>query len=346
MRSGWAISVVVPHGMAPSNIAEDASSALYTCTRRQAPLHCLMPSIDLNLLTALDALLVEGSVVGAARRLGLSASAMSRTLTRLREATRDPLLVRAGRGMVPTPRAAELRERVTELAQGAQAVLRPAVASDIAALNRTFTIRANESFVEVFAAHLVAAVTAVAPNVRLHFAPKPDKDVRALREGLVSLEIGVLGTSGPEVRLQTLFRDQFICAVREGHPLLGTGKITAKRYAACGHVVASRRGRETGPVDEALAVLGLTRNVLVVVPSFRAALAVASSSNLIALVTETFFNVTQGPQTRSGASVLRSFPLPVRTEAISVSQMWHPRSDADPAHRWLRGVVRATCRRR
>ncbi len=186
--------------------------------------------------------------MGAARRLGLSASAMSRTLARLRAATGDPLLVRAGRGMVPTPHATELRERVRDLAQDAQAVLRPVVASlDLAELKRTFTIRSNEGFVEGFAAHLVMAVTAVAPNVRLHFAPKPDKDVRALREGLVDLEIGVLGKSGPEVRLQALFRDHFVCAVREGHPFLGRGKITAKRYAACGHVVASRRGHEQWP---------------------------------------------------------------------------------------------------
>jgi DNA-binding transcriptional LysR family regulator len=303
-----------------------------------------MANIDLNLLTSLDALLAEGTVVGAARRLGLSASAMSRTLARLRAATGDPLLVRAGRGMVPTPHATELRERVRDLAQDAQAVLRPAAASlDLAELKRTFTIRSNEAFVEVFAAQLVAAVTAVAPNVRLHFAPKPDKDVRALREGLVDLEIGVLGKSGPEVRLQTLFHDHFVCAVRKNHAFCGRGKITAKQYAACGHVVASRRGHERGPVDEALAVLGLSRTVVVVVPGFRAALAVASVSDLVALVTGSFFNATQR-HPKSGRAVLRSFPLPVRTEPITVSLMWHPRFDADPAHRWLRGLVLATCR--
>ena len=122
----------------------------------------------------------------------------------------------------------------------------------------------------------------------------------ALREGLVDLEIGVLGKSGPEVRVQTLFRDHFVCAVREGHPLLGKGKITAERYAACGHVVASRRGHESGPVDEALAALGLTRTVVAVVPSFRAALSVASVSDLVALVTDSFFNATQGHQAKSG----------------------------------------------
>ena len=304
-----------------------------------------MADSDLNLLTALDALLAEGSVVGAARRLRLSPSAMSRTLARLRETTGDPLLVRAGRGLVRTPRATELRERVRGLVQDAQTVLRPVVASlDLAELRRSFTIRSNEGFVEVFAGHLVAAVAAAAPNVQLRIVPKPDKDVGALREGLVDLEIGVLGKSGPEIRVQTLFRDHFVCAVREGHPLLGAAKITAKRYAAYGHVVASRRGHESGPVDEALCVLGLARSVVAVVPSFRAALSVASVSDLLALVTDSFFNATQGPQARSGPTEIRSFPLPVRTEAITVSQMWHPRLDADPAHRWLRGLVLATCR--
>jgi len=304
-----------------------------------------MPDVDLNLLTVLDALLSEGSVVAAARRLGLSASAMSRTLARLRTATGDPLLVRAGRGMVPTPRAAELRERVHELAQDARAVLRPAgTGLDFATLKRIFTIRSNESFVEIFAAPLVAAVTAVAPNVRLRFAPKPDKDVRALREGMVDLEIGVLGESGPEVRLQALFRDHFVGAVREDHPLVREGKITPERFAACGHVVVSRRGHAIGPVDEALADLGLARTIVAVVPGFRAALAVASASDLVALVTGSFFNATQAGRTRSSPTQVRSFSLPVKTEAITVSQMWHPRLDTDPAHRWLRGLVLATCR--
>jgi DNA-binding transcriptional LysR family regulator len=328
-------------------IAEDAPAALYTCTGRHGRVRYFprMANTDLNLLTSLDALLAEGTVVGAARRLGLSASAMSRTLARLRAATGDPLLVRAGRGMVPTPHATELRERVRDLAQDAQAVLRPVVASlDLAELKRTFTIRSNEGFVEIFAAQLVAAVTAVAPNVRLHFAPKPDKDVRALREGMVDLEIGVLGKSGPEVRLQALFRDHFVGAVRDGHPLLGKRKLTPERYSAFGHVVASRRGSANGPVDDALAALGLTRTVVAVVPNFRAALAVASASNLVALVTGSYFSATQGNKTKAGAAVVRSFPLPVRTEAITVSQMWHPRFDADPAHRWLRGLVLASCR--
>jgi DNA-binding transcriptional LysR family regulator len=304
-----------------------------------------MTEVDLNLLIALDALLADGSVAGAAQRLGLSASAMSRTLARLRAATGDPLLVRAGRGLVPTPRAAELRERVRDLAQEARAVLRPSGTElDISALKRAFTIRANEGFVEAFAGRIVAAATAAAPGVHLCFAPKPDKNVRALREGLVDLEIGVLGETGPELRVQALFRDGFVGAVRKGHPLLTAGKITPERYVAFGHVVASRRGQPSGPVDEALAALGLARNVVTVVPGFSAALAVACASDLIALVPGSFLTVPNDHRAKAARADVQSFPLPVSTESITVSQIWHPRVEADPAHRWLRGLLQAVCR--
>src|ERR1700712_1358215 len=107
-----------------------------------------MDAMDMNLLAALDALLAEGSVTGAAGRLGLSASAMSRTLARLRTATDDPLLVRAGRGLVPTPRAIELRKRVRDVTREVHEVLSPqAVDFNIATLDRTFSIRASEGFI-------------------------------------------------------------------------------------------------------------------------------------------------------------------------------------------------------
>lgn len=303
-----------------------------------------MPGADLNLLVALDALLAEGSVAGAAHRLGLSASAMSRTLTRLRSATGDPLLVRAGRGLAPTPRAAELRDRVHSLTRDAQAVLRPAANDlDIRALELTFTIRANEGFIELFAAPLVAAITTAAPRVRLRFAPKPAKDARALRDGLIDLDVGVLGEALPEARAQILFRDGFIGMVRVGHPLLASRKITPRRYVAYGHVVASRRGLFTGPVDDALERLGLRRNVVAVVPGFPDAVRIAECSDLIALVPRSFLWSLGEAGNRADRGV-KSFALPVRTPEITVSAIWHPRMDADPAHRWLRNTVIVTCK--
>lgn len=300
-----------------------------------------MPKPDFNLLVALDVLLAEGSVAGAAKLLGLSDSAMSRTLLRLRATTGDPLLVRAGRRLVPTPHAVALRERVRTLANEAKSVLQPAARDlDLATLERCFTIRANEGFVEAFAARLVAALAEAAPGVWLRFAPKPDKGAHSLREGLIDLEIGVLGDTGPEVKIQSLFQDRFVGVVRHGHALQ-SGEVTAGRYAACGHVVASRRGRTRGPVDDALEALGLQRRVVVVVPSFPAALAIAATSDLVGLVTRSF--VRAGQAGTNGLPV-HAFALPVETSTITVSQMWHPRADADPAHRWLRETVLSVCR--
>jgi len=154
-------------------------------------------------------LLEEGSVARAARRLRLSPSAMSRALARLRETTGDPLLVRAGRGLVPTPRALELRERVHRLVQDGEAVLRPTETLDLEQLVRTFTLRTSEGFVETFGPDLIAQVGEQAPGVRLCFVQKPDKDSTALRDGTVDLETGVVGqATGPEIRAQALFRDR------------------------------------------------------------------------------------------------------------------------------------------
>lgn len=299
-----------------------------------------MPSeTDLNQLTALNALLSEGSVARAAERLGLSESAMSRALARLRESTGDQLLVRAGRAMVLTPHALALRERVRELVQESRAVLQPAAAGmDPGALRQLFTIRANDGFIEAFAHQLVARAAREAPGVRLRFAPKPNKDVRPLREGLLDLDVGVLGEAGPEVRVQALYRDRFVAVLRQGHPLLAERPITAERYAACDHVVTSRHGRTAGPVDDALAALGLARNVAVVVPSFGTALSIAAATDFLALIPASYFEHLR----ERGA--LCSFPLPMATEQITVSQMWHPRLDRDPAHRWLRGLLLEVCR--
>lgn len=290
---------------------------------------------DLNLLVTLDVLLTEGSVARAAKRLRLSPSAMSRALSRLRETTGDPLLVRAGRGLVPTPRALALREQVHQLVEDAEAVLRPAETLDLQRLARTFTLRTSDGFVENFGPDLIARLAAEAPGVRLRFVQKLDKDSAPLRDGEVDLETGVVGkTTGPEVRAQLLFRDRFVGVVRTGHPL-SQGEVTAARYATGRHVGVSRRGLDRGPVDEALALLGLEREIATVVGGFSTALALARASDLIATVPERHTG-----KLRAG---LYSFMLPMPSPEIAISMLWHPRLDADPAHRWLRGCVRDVC---
>jgi DNA-binding transcriptional LysR family regulator len=294
-----------------------------------------MPRPDLNLLVTLDVLLAEGSVARAAQRLRLSPSAMSRALARLRETTSDPLLVRAGRGLVPTPRALELRERVSQLVQDAEAALGPAEKLDLKRLVRTFTLRTSEGFVENFGPDLIARVGEQAPGVRLRFVQKPHKDSTPLRDGTVDLETGVVGsTTGPEVRAQSLFRDRFVGVVRMDHPL-SRGAITPSRYAAGRHVLVSRQGLDVGPIDEALKPLGLEREILTIVGGFSTALALARASDLIASVPERHTG-----NLRTG---MHSFPLPVPVPEITISLLWHPRLEADPAHRWLRRCVRDIC---
>jgi len=294
-----------------------------------------MATPDFNLLVTLDVLLAEGSVARAAERLRLSPSAMSRALARLRATTGDPLLVRAGRGLVPTPRALELRETVNRVVHDGEAVLRPAEKLNLKQLVRTFTLRTSEGFVENFGPDLIAHIVAEAPGVRLRFVQKTDKDSILLRDGAIDLETGVVGeTTGPEVRTHALFRDRFIGVVRMGHELC-KGKISVSRYASGKHVLVSRRGRDSGPIDEALKQLGLQREIVTIVGGFATALALARATDLIASVPERHTgNLRDG---------MHSFPLPVSIPEITVSLLWHPRLDADLAHRWLRGCVRDVC---
>jgi DNA-binding transcriptional LysR family regulator len=294
-----------------------------------------MPVPDLNLLVTLDVLLAEGSVARAAQRLRLSPSAMSRALARLRATTGDPLLVRAGRGLVATPRALALRERVGQLVEEGTAVLRPAETLNLQQLVRTFTLRTREGFAENFGPGLITRVGAEAPGVRLRFVQKSDKESAFLRDGTVDMETGVVGeATGPEVRAQGLFRDRFVGVVRRGHALR-KGKITPSRYAAGQHVLVSRRGLDRGPIDEALKALGLERDIVTVVGSFSTAIALARAADLIASVPE-----RQTGNLRAG---MHSFALPIAMPDLLVSLLWHPRLDADPAHRWLRGCIRDVC---
>ncbi len=291
---------------------------------------------DLNLLIALDVLLQEGNVARAARRMHLSASAMSRTLARLRTATGDPLLARAGRGLVPTPRALELRDQVSPLVRGAEAALRPVRAIDPSSLDRVFTLRTSEGFVETFGPELIARVAAEAPRVRLRFLQKPDKASTPLREGTVDLETGVVDQSiGPEVRAQALFRDRLVGVARAGHPL-SKSRVTIPRYFRCRHIDV-RRAAEKGPIDEALEALGRERDIVTTVAGFATAIALARSTDLIASVPD--------KHTAALRAEMHSFALPFASPEFTVSMLWHPRLDADPGHRWLRGCVRGVCAR-
>ncbi|MGE3345548.1 MAG: LysR family transcriptional regulator [Vicinamibacterales bacterium] len=292
-----------------------------------------MPTPDLNQLFVLDAVLRDNSVVRAAHRLQLSPSAMSRALARVRETVGDPILVKAGRGLVPTPRALEIRERIDALIQEAQAVLLPTRAPDLRRVMRTFTLRSSEGFAETFGPAVITRVMAEAPGIHLKFVPRTSRDASGLRDGTVDLETGVVDdTTSPELRRVPLFEDRLVGVVRSDHALRKR-RITAAAYAAAAHVGISRATVDQGWVEDALGTLGLERRVAASVSGFATAIAIARRSDLVATV----------PERHTGAlrNGLHTFKVPVPLPTIKVSMLWHPRMHADPVHAWLRDCVRS-----
>ncbi|MFE1905494.1 LysR family transcriptional regulator [Streptomyces gardneri] len=285
--------------------------------------------MDLNLLRILDVLLQENSVTRAAERLGTSPAAVSRSLARLRRAVGDPLLVRAGQGMVPTPRAVELREEVGALLRGCDDVLRPGPGFDAVRLQHTFTVQAADLLLVGLAGSLSERVHAEAPQVDVVFLPEAMEGGPGLRQGSVDVELGVLGHLDPEIRTRQLTRMPLVGIARSGHPLFD-GRIDARRFAAADHIGISRLGKRHGPIDSALAELGLRRRTAVVVPSHTSAMMLARDTDLVALSLADWL-----PDTLP-AMGLRTFPIPLDLAPLDLGMAWHPRNSADPAHCWFR----------
>ncbi|MER5577653.1 LysR family transcriptional regulator [Streptomyces massasporeus] len=289
--------------------------------------------LDLNLLVALDVLLEEQSVGGAARRLHLSEPAMSRTLGRIRKALGDPVLVRAGRRMVPTPRALAVRAEVSAVVERARALFTPPADTDLRTVTRTFTVLCHDAVAAACGPALFARAARDTPGIRLRFLAESHVDAPLLREGTADLEVGVIDTVAPEVHVEPLYEDRMMGVVRAGHPLL-EGELTPERFAReADHLVVSRRGRLRGPVDDALAGLGLTRRVVGSVGTFPASLFVVRATDLTGLI-----SCWSVPMAR--ALGVATFEVPLPLPPLQVGLAWHPRHDADPAHAWLRGAVR------
>ncbi|MGW5232564.1 LysR family transcriptional regulator [Streptomyces nodosus] len=287
--------------------------------------------LDLNLLTALDALLEEGSVAGAADRLHVTAPAMSRSLGRIRKVTGDQILVRTGRTMVPTAHALAIREQVHDLVQRAHAVLSPEQEVDLTTLERVFTVRWHDALAAACGPALVAAVHRDAPGVRLRIVAESGSDTPELRRGAVDLESGSAEPAVPDIRSRFIAEDRLIVALRPGHPLTAEREpLTAERYAAAEHLTVSRRGRLRDPVDDVMDALDLRRRVVAATPTAATALRLALGTDLLVTVPEA---VTRSARQELGLATL---PLPLDLPPIPLFLLWHQRYDNDRAHRWLR----------
>ncbi|MFI1648479.1 LysR family transcriptional regulator [Streptomyces avidinii] len=291
--------------------------------------------LDLNLLTALDALLEEGSVAGAAARLHVTPPAMSRSLGRIRKATGDQILVRTGRSMVPTTRALAMRAEVHALVQQAHQLLSAQQELDLAALDRVFTVRWHDALTAASGTALITAVHRQAPGVRLRLSAEPGTDDAELRRGEVDLESSSSTPTLPDIRHRLVGRDRLVVAARPGHPLTA-GPPSLERYAAAEHLTVSRRGSLRDPIDDALTARGLERRVVAAGPTAAFALQLALDTDLIVTLPDA---VTRTAREQLG---LVTMPPPLPLPDVPLYLLWHQRYDEDRAHTWLRELATET----
>lgn len=289
--------------------------------------------IEVELLTAFDALLKEGNVTRAAARLGMSQPALSARLTRLRELFADRLFIPApsGRGVLPTPRALELQPMVTGVLEQLSAMLAPA-AFDPAASTRAFTIALHENPAVMLSPDLVARLQAAAPGVRLVLAfPDKARMAELLERGEVDLHIGVRSHADKAWLSRVLFEDTFATAQRKLHPR-GPEPPDLDAFCEAAHLLVSSEGDPfSGLVDTALAAHGRRRVVAVSIESYAVAPTIIASSDLLCTLPRRFLQRYE--------HTLDLMAPPIALPPVEITAYWHPRLQDDLGHQWLRSQL-------
>lgn len=300
--------------------------------RKGRPRGSAAPAMSLDLAPLLAAILRERSVTRAAERVGMSQSALSHVLAKLRDVLGDPLLVRTSRGAALTPRAEALAEPLARALAELERLLTN-VEADPARLDRRFVIAAPDYVAWVLLPGLFAEVSREAPAVDLELRPLDPRTVsQQLETGEVDLAIGGVQDAAPDLIRRSLFRESFSCLVRKGHPAT-RGRFTLARYLAYPHALVGLRTGVPGLVDLALEALGQRRRVAVRLPYFLLAPVIVARSDLVLTVPH---HLAAHLSKLHGLEVLAP-PLDLPTTEIVAT--WHVRVAADPAHQWFRELV-------
>lgn len=291
-----------------------------------------MRAADLGLMLALDALLAERNVTRAAKRMNLSQPAMSAQLARLRALFNDTLLVQSGRSMVPTARALELQQPLHDLLDDLSRLIAEQRPFDPATASRTFSIIAADYVHTIVSIPLIEAVRAVAPGTKIALLPF---DPATAWEKLERLEADVLlawrEVTPESARARRLYSDTLCLVQRIDHPR-GKGDVTIDDLCALDHVTIAPEGsRMHGPLDQRLAIVGRKRNVVASVPSFLMAPSCIANSNLVAAVPRLLAEKMRDK--------LEVYDLPFAVMRYDILAAWHPRTQNDPAQRWLRDMI-------
>lgn len=289
-------------------------------------------SVDLNLLSVLDVVLEERNVRRAAARLGLTPSAVSHALRRLRELLGDPLVVRTAQGVVPTARAERIAAPLGRALGELRSVLSDETGFDAATLRRTFTLSSADLAQFVLLPMLTKCLARTAPGVRLVVRPPRGDLFDSLARGTLDLAFGIFEDAPEGFRYQALFHEDFLCIVRRDHPA-ARGALSLERYLSLAHISVAPRGSAGSIVDSALLKLGHRRNVELVVPHFLVAPHVVAETDLALMLPARV--ATHFAQHLP----LRLLPPPLPLSGFTIGQLWHDRMHRDPAHRWLRKLI-------
>jgi len=290
-------------------------------------------TFDFNLLKALEALLDERSVTGAAERLSLTQPAVSGILTRLREHFDDPLFIRAQRGMVPTSRALALAGPVKQLLAEVEGMLRPQ-GFEPASASMTLTIAATDYALRAVMVPFLSALRKQAPGIRVAVVPVADNLHAQLERGDVDLALITPETSSPGLHTRLLFDERYVCVLRADHPD-ATAPLTLERFCALDHALVSYSGSPfAGATDKALAAMGRARRVTLSVTSFLVLQDFLRVSDLIAVVPHKLALVTHG---------LALLEPPLAIPGFTKIAAWHERTQRDPGRNWIRSLLFETC---
>lgn len=291
-----------------------------------------LSSVDANLFLVLRALLDTRSVTLASRRLALSPSATSHALSRLRDALGDPLFVRAGRHLVPTPRALALQDALAGALDTLGRLLEAPSPLDPSRLTRAFRVETTDHVQFVLLRALDRLARAESPGVDVYLQSLQPDTFDRLRQGALDLAISVLPHVDPDIERSVLFDDRLVAVVRRGHPAL-RGRMTLERFARFDHLLVAPTGTPTGLLDRVLAERGLTRRIARTSSTFLDMAFLVAETDYVVSLPE---SLARPLLSRLGLSML-SMPLPM--PSFTHSMVWHRRSTGDAAHAWFRGLL-------
>lgn len=295
-----------------------------------------LKTVDLNLLIAFDALVSELSVSRAADRLGVTQSALSHALKRLRVMFNDPLLYRGARGMEPTERALLLMQPVKAVLAEIHSIVSIRIVFDPATTKRTFKLSMSDAMSVEALPLIVRRLRKLAPNIDLLISSSGPRDacVRIANDE-IELAIGVFPHKPDGFRHSDLYRDTLVCVADRKHPLLKKGRMDEKSYLASPHVTVAPNLDSGVQLDDIFVAMGLARRVVATVPHYIAVPALIRGTDLIAHTRRRLVNVLR----TSSNLVVFPIPMPIRIPELSFEQIWHPRYEGDPGHRWLRNLI-------